>query len=253
MAIERVKTGVYGLDELIQGGFPKGRTVLVSGACGTGKSIFAMQFLYRGATEYAEPGVFVTFDEMPEKIRQDMLAFGWNLKDLEDKGLLAIVDGTSGRAGTPSEEEHVLMPGQMDLDRILVEIMSVARNLNAKRIVIDSIPALAYHLEDSHEIRKAILKLAYVINRSGITAVITSEIPEQGLGGNSPIKFSKYDVEEYVSDGVILLNFLGLGPEAGRTMYLRKMRGTKQAMEVHPFTLGDKGIEVRKIEEVLRM
>lgn len=250
MAIERVPSGIYGLDELVQGGFPKGRTILIAGACGTGKSIFAMQFLYQGVVEYGEPGVFVTFDEMPDKIRQDMLAFGWNLKDLEDKNKLAIVDGTSGRAGTPSEEEHVIMPGQMDLDRILVEVMTVARNIGAKRIVIDSIPSLAFHLENSHEIRKAILKLAYIINRAGITAVLTTEIQEQG--GGMLTKFSKYDVEEYVSDGVILLNFLGMGDRATRTIYVRKMRGTNHVTEIHPMEITEKGVRVKKIEEVFK-
>jgi KaiC/GvpD/RAD55 family RecA-like ATPase len=253
MTVSRIKTGVTGLDELVEGGFPQGRILLVTGGCGTGKSIMALQFLFHGAELYNEPGLYVTFDEVPEKIRQDMLAFGWNIKALEDSGKLAIIDGTSARAGANSEEEHAILPGQMDVDRLLVEIMTVARNMGAKRIVVDSIPAMAFRLSDSNEIRKAILKLAYVVSRSNLTALITSEVPEQTIGGGQSLRFSKYGVEEYVSDGVILLNFLSLGGASNtRTLYVRKMRGTKHSMEIHPMEITDKGIEVKKIEDVFK-
>lgn len=248
--MERVETGVFGLDELLAGGLPKGRMILVSGACGTGKSIFSMQFIYKGALDHDEPGVFVTFDEMPEKIRQDMLQFGWNIKELEEQEKMAIIDATSARAGTPSEEENAILPGQFDLDRIIVEVLSVARKINAKRIVIDSIPAMAFRLENANEIRRAVLKLAYMVARSGMTAIITSEVEEQSLSSGQAIKFSKYEVEEYVADGVIMLNFLGVGSQSTRTMYIRKMRGTKHSLEIHPLEITDKGMEIRKIEEV---
>lgn len=251
MVVERVKTGIYGLDELLEGGFPKNRTILVAGACGTGKSILAMQYAFRGAAEFGEPAVFVTFDEMPEKLRQDMLNFGWNVKSLEEKKKFAIVDGTSAKAGTPSEEEHSILPGQADIDRVLIDVITVARDLGAKRLVLDSIPAMASRIQDPNEVRKTILKLAYVISRAGITAVLTTEIPEQSLGTGS-MTFSKYDVEEYVSDGVILVNFLGIGTQASRTIYIRKMRGTKHATDIHPMDITEKGITVKKIDEVFK-
>src|SRR3989338_4466692 len=138
--IERVTTGIQGLDDMIEGGFPKGRTILVSGACGTGKSILSMQFLYHGALEKNEPGVFVTFDESPENIRSDMLRFGWNLAELEKHQLFALVDGASARAGTASPEQNALNPGDLDINRVLMEVLTIARRIGAKRIVIDSIP-----------------------------------------------------------------------------------------------------------------
>ncbi len=253
MSIPRLKTGITGLDELIEGGFPDGRIVLVTGGCGTGKSIFALQYLYSGATDFGEPGVYVTFDEMPDKIRQDMLQFGWNLKALEDSGKFAIIDATSARAGTPSDEEHAMLPGQLDVDRLFVEVMTVARNIGAKRIAVDSVPAMAFHLDEPSEIRKSILKLAYVVSRSGLTAVITSEVPEQSLGSGQSLHFSKYGVEEYVSDGVIMLNFLGLGGSNNtRTIYVRKLRGTKHSTEIHPMEITDKGIVVKRIDDVFK-
>jgi KaiC/GvpD/RAD55 family RecA-like ATPase len=250
--MDRTTSGIYGLDELLGGGFPKKRAILVSGSCGTGKSIFSMQFIYRGILEAEEPGVFVTFDEMPEKIRQDMLNFKWNLKELEDNDLLAVVDATSARAGVPSEEEHAILPGQLDIDKLLVDILGVARNIGAKRLVIDSVPAMASQLEGESQIRRAVLKLAYIVARSGLTTIITSEIPEQSLGSGGAMQFSKYEVEEYVADGVIILNFLGVGTGATRTLYIRKMRGTKHSLEIHPLEISEKGITVKKVEEVFK-
>jgi KaiC/GvpD/RAD55 family RecA-like ATPase len=250
--MERAKTGIYGLDELVEGGIPRKRTVLISGACGTGKSIFSMQFIYKGAVEYDEPGVFVTFDEMPDKLRQDMSNFGWNVKEAEENELLALVDASSARAGAPSEEEHAMLPGQLDFDKMIIDILSTCRKIGAKRLVIDSIPAMAFQLEKESEIRRAVLKLSYVISRSGLTTLLTSEVPEQSLGAGQPMQFSKYGVEEYIADGVMLLSFLGVGSQATRTIYVRKMRGTKHSMEIHPMEITDKGVVVKKIEEVFK-
>ncbi|MDP2717309.1 MAG: ATPase domain-containing protein, partial [Candidatus Micrarchaeota archaeon] len=223
--VDRAPTGIPGLDDLIEGGFPKNRTILVAGACGTGKSIFSMQFLYNGITEHNEPGVFVTFDESPENIRSDMMRFGWNLQELERKNLFAIVDGASARAGTPSTEAHSLNANQLDINRVLTDILGIARRIGAKRLVIDSIPALGFQLEDENAIRRAILRVAQVLSKSGMTAIVTTELPESS--GDEPMRFSKYGVEEYVADGVILLGLLGASTKQDRTVYIRKMRGTK--------------------------
>jgi len=250
--MDRTPSGIYGLDELISGGFPKRRTMLVSGACGTGKSIFSMQFIYRGILTAEEPGVFITFDEMPDKIRQDMLNFGWNLKEAEDSNLLAIIDATAARAGMPSDEAHALLPSQLDIDKLLNDALKICREIGAKRIVIDSIPAMAAQLDNEGAIRKAILKISYILSRSGLTSILTSEVPEQSLGSGNAMMFSKYEVEEYVADGVILLNFLGVGRGATRTMHIRKMRGTNHSTEIHPMEITSKGIVVKKVEEVFK-
>lgn len=244
---ERASTGIHGLDDLIEGGFPRGRTILVSGACGTGKSIFAMQFLYHGALEKQEPGVFVTFDEAPEHIRSDMMRFGWNLAELEKHNLLAIVDGASARAGTPSNEEHSLNPGELSIDRVLTDILTIARRNGAKRMVIDSIPAMAFQMDGEHQIRKGILRMDQILSKSGMTSIITTEIPEQSAGAGN-LWFSKYGVEEYIADGVIMMNFLGFGSQASRTITIRKMRGTKHSLETHAMEITERGITVKKID-----
>ena len=238
--MDRVPTGIHGLDELIEGGIPKGRTVLLTGACGTGKSISAMQFIYQGALTYKEPGLYVTFDERPDLLRQDALRFGWNLKQLEDANLLRIVDATIGKVGLASEEKYSLKSDEFDLDRLILEIMSHAKDLKARRIVIDSIPSLSFRFKDNADIRNAILKLTFALMKTGLTSILVSEIDE---GSHS---LSKFGVEEFVADGVVVLHYVGgLGTQGGRTILVRKMRATKHSEEIHSLQISDAGVTVR--------
>ncbi len=242
-AMQRVPTGITGLDELLEGGFPAGRTVLVSGACGTGKTIFCVQYLYNGAKKFSEPGVYVTLDERPDLVRQDVLRFGWDLRKLEEENMLHVIDGSIAKLGMPSDEEFSLPATGFDLDRLLLEIMRVTKRIGAKRVVIDSIPALGFNFENVNEIRKAVLKLGYMLMRIGVTSVITSEMQE---GAN---RFGKYGVEEYVADGVIVMHYMGVGTASNRTLHIRKMRATKHSEDLHPLEISERGLTVHKVEE----
>lgn len=242
--MNRIKTGITGLDELMEGGIPEGRSVLISGACGTGKTIFGMQYIYMGASKFNEPGIYVTLDERPDLIRQDVMRFGWDLRKLEDKNMIQIIDGSIAKIGIPSEEEFSLPVTGFDLDKLLLEIMRVSKKIGAKRVVIDSIPALGFNFDNSNEVRKAILKLSYMLMRTGVTSLLTSEIEE---GSN---QYGKYGVEEFVVDGVILLHYMGVGTQSNRTMHIRKMRATKHSEDLHPMEIStNKGITIHKIEE----
>jgi len=242
--MKRVKTGIAGLDDLLEGGFPEKRSILVSGACGTGKTIFSMQYIYNGAVKYNEPGIYVTLDERPELIREDVTRFGWDLRKLEEKKLVSIIDGSVARIGMPSEEEFSLPMTGFDLDKLLLEIMRVTKRIGAKRAVIDSIPALGFNFENENETRKAILKLSYMLMRIGVTSIMTSEIQEGAA------KFGRYDVEEYVVDGVIVLHYSGIGGGGtNRTIHIRKMRSTKHSEDLHPLTITKTGMKVHGIEE----
>ncbi len=243
--MDRVKTGIHGLDALIEGGFPKGRTILVTGACGTGKTIFSMQFVYYGALKFNEPGIYVTLDERPYLIREDVWAFGWDLRQLEEKNLLHIIDGSVARIGMPSDEEYTLPMTGFDLDKLLLEIMRLGKRMGAKRIVIDSIPALGFNYANENETRKAVLKMSYMLSKMGATSILTSEVVEGAE------KFGKYDVEEYIADGVIVLHYSGIGGGGtNRTIHIRKMRATKHSEDLHPITITEKGVKVHKLEEV---
>jgi len=240
--MNRVKTGISGFDELVEGGLPEGRSFLISGGTGTGKTIFATGFLVNGALA-GEPGVYLTLDERPELIREDMLRFGWNLRKLEDEGILKIVDGTMAKLGIPSDEEFSLPATGFDLDKLLLELMRAIKKIKAKRVVVDSIPALGLNFENEHEIRKAVLKMVYLLSRAGVTTIFTTEINEDSK------QLGKYGVEEYVADGVIVLHYMGLGTQSNRTLHIRKMRATKHSEDLHPIQITDSGIKVRNVED----
>ncbi|MDD4250577.1 MAG: ATPase domain-containing protein [Candidatus ainarchaeum sp.] len=240
--MNRVKTGISGFDKLIEGGFPEGRSFLISGGTGTGKTIFAMQFLLNGA-ELNEPGIYLTLDERPDLIREDMLRFGWNIRKLEDNNLVKIIDGTISKIGIPSDEEFSLPMTGFDLDKLLLELMKAIKKIKAKRVVIDSIPALGMNFEKQHDIRKAILKTVYLLSRAGVTTVLTTEIDPESK------QLGKYGVEEFVADGVIVLHYMGMGTQSNRTLHIRKMRATKHSEDLHPMEISENGIKVHSIDE----
>jgi KaiC/GvpD/RAD55 family RecA-like ATPase len=240
--MNRLKTNIPGFDELIEGGLPEGRSFLVTGGTGTGKTIFATQFLINGA-KIGEPGIYVTLDERPELIREDMLRFGWNLRQLEDQQMIKIIDGTTSKIGIPSEEEFTLPATGFDLDKLLLEIMKAIKKIKAKRVVVDSIPALGFNFQNENEIRKAILKLVYLLSRAGVTTILTTEIAEDSK------QYGKYGVEEFVADGVIILHYMGIGTQSNRTLHIRKMRATKHSEDLHPLQITENGIKIKKIED----
>jgi len=117
------------------------------------------------------------------------------------------------------------------------------KKIKAKRVVIDSIPGLGFNFDSELEVRKAVLKLSYILARAGVTSVMTTEMEE---GSNS---FGKYGVEEYVADGVIVMHYIGVGTKSNRTLHIRKMRATKHSEELHPLEISKKGISVHSIED----
>ncbi|MFH0922700.1 MAG: ATPase domain-containing protein [Candidatus Micrarchaeota archaeon] len=242
----RVPTGIVGLDDLLEGGFPRKRLVLLSGSTGTCKSIFGMQFIVKGCMKYDEPGVFVTFDEQPEKLREDMLRFGWDLNSLEAANKMILIDASSARAGAPSEEENSLMPGQLDLDKVLVEIVGTAKRLKAKRLVIDSLASMGLQLDGDQDARRAVLKTSYMLARSGLTTLLITEVPSFS-GAGAQMALSKYGVEEFVSDGVISLGKLS-GRETLRSLTIHKMRGTQHELNPVILELEKNGLAVKKFK-----
>ncbi len=240
--MNRITTGIKGFDNLIEGGLPEGRSFLLSGGTGTGKTIFSVQFLIEGAKQN-EPGIYLTLDERPDLIREDMLRFGWNLRKLEDENQLLILDGTIAKIGIPSDEEFSLPATGFDLDKLLLELMKAIKKLKAKRVVIDSIPALGMNFENEHDIRKAVLKVVYLLSRAGVTTLLTTETDPESK------KIGKYGVEEFVADGVIVLHYMGIGTQSNRTLHIRKMRATKHSEDLHPLEITENGIIVHNVEE----
>ncbi|MCD6127261.1 MAG: AAA family ATPase [Methanomicrobia archaeon] len=238
---ERVKTGIPGLDEILEGGLPKGTNVLISGGTGTGKTIFCSQFLYKGIEDYNQNGIFVTLEERAEDLRKEMLRFGWDFKKYENENKLAIIDGTSTKLRKRAVKEKYSLVG-LDIDALIIEINRVCREINAERVVIDSIPSLGIKLENEKELRRSVYRLSTLLLEIGVTSFMTTETLGDG--------FSRYGIEEFVSRGVIKLDIIEKGDKFVRTIYIRKMRETRFSMERYPFDIEHDGIRIYTRGEV---
>ncbi len=242
--VERTPTGIHGLDGLMEGGFIPGRSILLAGSPGTGKTTFGLQFICEGAKQ-GESGIVLSLEESPEMWRQDMLNFGYDIAALEEENKMRIIDASLIRIGLESDEKYSLAPQDFNMNQILAKIIKESRDIGAKRVLIDSLPALDILYEgDQHKIRSEILKLNYLFKANGFTTLLVSEIPE---GEHS---YSRHGVESYIVDGVITLHYLTLGSQSGRTLVIRKMRGSGHSEDIHPLEFASgKGIVVKKVEE----
>jgi len=218
---ERCPTGIHGLDELVEGGFPRGRTVLVSGSCGTGKSTFGVQFLYNGVAMHNEPGVLVTLEQTADDLKKDMLRFGFDLEGEERSGNLIIVD------------KKKAIPELEGLNDVIVTSIN---EINAKRMVIDSLGAINFLMKEEEGIRSELLSLSDRVRGVGLTTLLIAEREE----GDEAI--SAHGIESYILDGVIILT---IHPALdARKLEVRKMRGTKHTLRTLDFEFTENGIEV---------
>ncbi|MFH0876185.1 MAG: ATPase domain-containing protein [archaeon] len=227
--VERISSGVFGLDKNISDGFVKGSVNLLTGGPGTGKSIFAMQFLNYGA-ENNEPGLYVSFEEDLESLALDAKVFSWDFSEhIKQKKMRFIY----------------LYPYEMQ--NFLKEIEDNVKAIGAKRVVIDSISNFAMAFESDYEVRKELYALINTLKKLGVTSVLTSEI-----GSADPVdadnKLSRFGVAEFVCDTVITLHFGALGGMADRAVRIMKMRRTDQTKGPIPMIIGKHGIEILKKE-----
>ncbi|MBU7018381.1 MAG: ATPase [Theionarchaea archaeon] len=232
LPLERAKTGIPGLDEIIGGGYPQGTTILVCGGSGTGKTIFCTQFLHSGIIEQNEPGIFVTLEERPSDLREEMLSLGWDLAEHERNDDLIIIDGASLKT-LMSPCEYALSEG-FNVDNLVFEIYKGARKINAKRLVIDSLPGLELRFGELSEFRKALSRLSFMLLELGITSLMTTESVDPSL-------VSRYGIEEFVVRGVIILSLEEEGFQLKRFLRVRKMRGTMHSLKSIPFEITEKG------------
>lgn len=227
-SIERVKTGVIGLDELIEGGIPRNSIVLVSGTTGTGKSILGMQFLIEGALE-GEPGVYVSLEEPQEKTIMQMKTIGFPIDKLIDANLLLITQ-----------------PELYDFDKLMAHIEDAITKIGAKRLVIDPISLISLYFQDDFKVRRAILELERTLKRLACTTIAIAELREDQQGS-----VRMYGVEEFVVDGVIILYYIKTENVFNRALAIRKMRATEHSLRIHPLKISRKhGLVVYPEEEI---
>jgi KaiC/GvpD/RAD55 family RecA-like ATPase len=224
--LERTKTGMEGLDEIMNGGVPKGQLVLLSGTCGTGKTTICSQFIYNGLTKYNENGVYLSFEEMPENIKNNLKQFGWDFSKFEKEKRFSFIK---------YDPYHI--------EEIFDILESSVRSINAKRVVIDSISALGIYVRDKAELRRMIFNLSTVLRKLGCTAIIVSEI----VPGTSGI--SRYGVEEFVTDSVVVLYYERDEFTFNRAIQVWKMSGSDHSKKLHPYKITNKGVTVQPEEE----
>jgi len=260
--MRQVPTGIAGLDEMLNGGLPAGRCILVCGGPGSGKTVLSWQFLFYGAVIYNEPGVYVSLDENVSQLKEEIASFGcsveiadnkrkteslgWNIEKLEKQKKIAIVDASPIR----------LLPGKIKVGNIcigkrdfslasLIHIVEKrVKEINAKRVVIDPITALTLQYYDIVEKRTAVLDLFEALTKLRTTNLITTELKRMSLE-------REISIEEFLAHGVIILHTFVSNREIVRGIQIEKMRGVAHDTQIRPYAITNNGIEVFPQEEPL--
>jgi len=220
--VERISSGIPGLDELIQGGFFKGSVNLVSGQTGSGKTIFGLQYMLQGLKK-GENGVFISLEQEERDIFGDVKDFGWDFSNyIRDKKCII---------------EYLPI---WKLEDLTITVLEKIESINAKRFVLDNLSLVCSKMEPE-EIRSEITEFLRELRQYGVTSLLLSEIPEGSKG------LSMFGIEEFIVDGIIIINYLesisGLSP---RSLIIRKMRRTSHGTDVYPLEISNKGISLMK-------
>ena len=222
---------IEGFDEISHGGLPQGRTTLVSGTSGSGKTLLAMQFLYHGVQYFDAPGLFVTFEETPSDIIENAYSFGWDLQKLIDDGKLFILDASPD----PEGQEVV---GSFDLSALIERMQYAIRKYKAQFVSLDSITSIFQQYDTSSLVRREIFRLVARLKQLGVTSIMTAErIEDYG-------HIARYGVEEFVSDNVVIVRNVLEGERRRRTIEILKLRGTTHMKGEYPFTITNEGINI---------
>ncbi|MFO8031265.1 MAG: circadian clock protein KaiC [Desulfohalobiaceae bacterium] len=233
--LRKAPSGIPGFDEITGGGLPEGRSTLVCGDAGAGKTMFGMQFLVRGATEGQEPGVFVAFEETEDDLKKNVASLGWDLDALSEQKQLVM------EAVSVSSEE-MSEAGQYDLEGLFIRLDAAIQEVGASRIVLDTVETLFGVFTDAHVVRAEFRRLLRWLKERGITAVVTAERGEEGL--------TRFGIEEYVSDCVIDLSQSMRGQTTRRHLRVLKYRGSGHGSNAYPFLIGQNGIHLFAVTEL---
>lgn len=222
--VPRLNDGAPGLDLISGGGLPRGRLTLTTGTAGSGKTIFACQFLASGIAR-GEPGVFVTFEERPSRVRSDVRAFGWDIEAWEEGGMWGFVDASTNHS------EELEVTGRFDLSPLLARVHHAIERTGAKRVAIDSIGALITRFDDRGPARRALFELGASLEDLGVSTLMTGERSED-YGPVGDLGF-----EGFIADAVVLLRNALRGEKRRRTIEVLKVRGGSHMRGEHLFTL----------------
>jgi KaiC/GvpD/RAD55 family RecA-like ATPase len=235
--MEFIRTGIPGFDDLVGNGIPRGHTILISGGPGCGKTIFGLQYVYNGVDMFEEPSAYVFIEESPENIKLNAKNFGWmNFGSYVNKGLYLT------RLVIPETFIEDPEGSENDMIKQLNTIPEYVKQHGIKRLVLDSISALSFWISNQAKLRWALCQLSMKLKEAGCTSFFITEIP-----GDTKHKYSAFEVEEFISDGIVKLMFY----PPNRYIHIRKMRGVNHSKKIHPFYITDSGIVINSKEEIL--
>lgn len=234
--LPKAPTGIPGMDEITAGGLPRGRPTLVAGGAGCGKTLFAMEFLVNGATQFDEPGVFVAFEENAEELAQNVASLGFDLKKLSKQKKL-IIDHIR------VERSEIEETGDYDLEGLFIRLGHAIDSIGARRVVLDTIEVLFSALSNEGILRAELHRLFRWLKDRGVSTVITAERGEGSI--------TRFGLEEYVADCVILLDHRVTEQVSTRRLRIVKYRGTLHGTNEYPFLIGKDGISVLPITSLM--
>lgn len=228
---ERTPSGIPGFDKFVEGGFVKQSVNLIAGGPGSGKTIFLEQFMYNGVVQYKEKGLFVSFEEDVQHLKNDASRFGWDFNALEAKGMCIFV-----------------YSGPYTIADIQSQFVMLLEKTKAQRVCIDSLSVFTMSIKDEYMTRKQLFSLINLLKKFNCTVLISSEVvgepPLDMSSGGGAGRYSRDGVEEFVADSVISLHSMGLGGEADRALRIVKMRQTNHERGPIPMKISEKGIVV---------
>lgn len=225
--MDRVKTGIKGLDEMLGGGFLPETANLVEGAPGTGKTTLGMQFIYNGITQFNEPGLILTFEEFPHQYYRDAASFGWDFRKLEQAGKLRVIM-------TSPEVSRA------DMESVGGRIAATAIEIGARRVLVDSLSHFERLSDDPVQLRGVLYSFINALKREGLTSVLTRESPAF-LGEGESIE---EDVA-FVADSYLMLRYVEIESAIRKALVVLKLRGSEHAKDIRQFEIMPGGIEVR--------
>ena len=222
-------TGIQGFDEITDGGLPAGRPTLVCGGAGCGKTLFGMEFLVRGATQFNEPGVFMSFEETNDELTKNVASLGFDLEDLT-KNKKIILEHVR------VERSEIEETGEYDLEGLFIRLNYAIDSIGAKRVVLDTIESLFAGLPNQLILRAELRRLFHWLKEKGVTAIITGERGDETL--------TRQGLEEYVSDCVIMLDHRVTEQNSTRRLRVVKYRGSIHGTNEYPFLIDENGFSI---------
>src|ERR1700758_4055354 len=226
-------TGIPGLDKITLGGLPKGRTTLVTGGAGSGKTLLGIEFLVQGVRQFGEPGVLIAFEETPADLTENVRSLGVDLERLIARGQIAIDH-------VHLERSEIQETGEYDLEGLFVRLGHAIDSVGAKRVVIDTLEVLFAGLADPGILRAELRRLFRWLKERGVTAIVTAERGPVVDGGS----LTRHGLEEFVSDCVILLDHRVAAQMTTRRLRIVKYRGSTHGSNEYPFLIDADGITV---------